>query len=66
MKTIKLHIDHSTKPQTLAGELKKKNLQKGDLLIIKSLLECGNGFADCAGFIGPSSMREKWTMQIKF
>ena len=39
MKTVKLHIDHSTKPQTLARELKKKNLQKGDLLTIKSLLD---------------------------
>ena len=39
MKTIKLHIDHSTKPQTLARELKRKNLQKGDLLTIRSLLD---------------------------
>ena len=38
MKAIKLNIDYSTKPQNLAGELKKKNLQKGDLLAVKSIL----------------------------
>ena len=38
MKAIKLNIDYSTKPQNLAGELKKKNLQKVDLLAVKSIL----------------------------
>lgn len=39
MKTITLNIDHLTKPQTLAGELKKKNLQKGDVLNVTSPLD---------------------------
>ena len=39
MKTVTLNIDQYTKPQNLAGELKKKNLQKGDVLAVKSLLD---------------------------
>ncbi len=38
MKTIELNIDHYTKPQGLAGELKGKNLQSGDILSVRSFL----------------------------
>jgi hypothetical protein len=38
MKTIELNIDHYTKPQSLAGELKEKNLQQGDTLTVTSVL----------------------------
>jgi len=39
MKIIEVNIDHYTKPQSLAGELKEKNLQQGDTLTVKSLLD---------------------------
>jgi hypothetical protein len=39
MSIIELNINQDTKPQSLASALKKQNLQRGDRLNIKSLLD---------------------------
>ena len=39
MKTVELNIDHTTRPQGLAGELKEQNLGQGDRLTVTTLLD---------------------------
>lgn len=38
MKTVELNIDHFTKPQNIAVLLKRNNLQSGDRVSVKSIL----------------------------
>ena len=39
MKNVALNIDHTTRPQKLAGALKEHDLQQGDKLTITTLLD---------------------------